>query len=87
MVLVLTVALGSHASVAPALASPVKAMWGPSVRNGVSVFPTFKDLGVKIYEDDLHWDLIAQRRPRNPRRPNDPAYVWPAEVTSAVAQA
>src|SRR6478672_6870831 len=60
-----------------ARATALKAMWGPSVHNGVSVFPTFKDLGVNIYEDDLHWDLIAPRRPRNPRTPNDPAYVWP----------
>jgi hypothetical protein len=62
-------------------------MWGPSIHNGVSVFPTFKDLGVNIYEDDLRWDVIARRRPRNPRMPGDSAYVWPAEVTSAVAQA
>jgi hypothetical protein len=62
-------------------------MWGPSIRNGVSVFPTFKDLGVRIYEDDLHWDLVARRRPRNARSPSDPAYVWPAEVTSAVDKA
>src|SRR6476661_4011715 len=68
----------------PTHASALKAMWGPSIHNGVSVFPTFKDLGVNIYEDDLHWDLIARRRPRNPRQPNDPAYVWPAEVSSAV---
>jgi hypothetical protein len=79
--------IGSGLQPASASASLLKAMWGPSARNGVSVFPTFKELGVKIYEDDLHWDVIAQRRPRNPRRPNDPAYVWPAEVTSAVAQA
>jgi hypothetical protein len=70
-----------------AAASGLKAMWGPSVRNGVSLFPTFKALGVKIYEDDLHWNLIARRRPLHPRSPVDPAYKWPAEVTSAVAQA
>jgi hypothetical protein len=62
-------------------------MWGPSVHNGVSLFPTYRDLGVKIYEDDLHWDSIALRRPRNASSPNDPAYAWPAEVTTAVAEA
>ncbi len=62
-------------------------MWGPSVHNGVSLFPTFQELGVKLYEDGLHWDQIALRRPRHPRDPNDPAYVWPAEVTGAVAEA
>jgi hypothetical protein len=65
----------------------LKAIWGPSIRNGASLFPTYRDLGVKIYQDDLHWDSIATRRPRNPRNPNDPAYAWPDEVTSAVAQA
>jgi hypothetical protein len=73
--------------VSPAHGYALKAMWGPSVRDGVSLFPAFKELGVKIYQDDLHWDSIATRRPRNPRNPNDPAYVWPDEVTSAVAQA
>ena len=62
-------------------------MWGPGIRQGVSLFPTFKELGVKIYEDQLRWDLIAPRRSRRPRDPNDPAYVWPAEVSKAVAEA
>jgi hypothetical protein len=79
--------VSSSVQAPPAQATAVKAMWGPSVRDGVSVFPAFRDLGVKIYEDDLRWNLIARRRPRNPRNPNDPAYAWPAEVTSAVARA
>lgn len=62
-------------------------MWGPAVQHGISVFPTFRELGVQIYQDDLHWDEIAPRRPRHPRDPSDPAYVWPAEVTAAVSQA
>jgi hypothetical protein len=76
-------------SLAPssALASATKAMWGPAVRNGVSLFPTYRELGVKIYEDHLRWSTTATRRPKNPRNPNDPAYVWPAEVTQAVAEA
>jgi len=65
----------------------LKAMWGPAIYNGISLFPTYRDLGIKIYEDDLHWDAIALRRPRNARSANDPAYAWPGEVTRAVAEA
>src|SRR5438309_249568 len=61
-------------------AGGVKAMWGPATRDGVSQFPIYRELGVKVYEDDLSWAQIATRRPRNPRDPRDPAYVWPAEV-------
>lgn len=75
-------ATSSHAQ-----ASATKAMWGPAVHNGVSLFPTYRELGVKIYEDRLDWDSVAPHRPRHPRNPNDPAYVWPAEVTQAVAEA
>jgi hypothetical protein len=64
-----------------------KAVWGPSVRNGVSQFPIYRDLRVRIYEDQLRWDSIAMRRPSSPRDPKDPAYAWPAEVTTAVAEA
>ena len=62
-------------------------MWGPAIHDGVSLFPTYRDLGVRIYEDDLHWDTTAPRRPRNPLNPNDPAYIWPTEVTRAVSEA
>src|SRR6267378_8298020 len=65
----------------------LKAIWGPATRNGVSLFPIYKDLGDQLYQDSLRWDLIAPRRPAHPRNPNDPAYAWPAEVTSALAQA
>ena len=68
-------------------AESLKAIWGPAVHGGRSLFPTYRELGVKIYEDRLTWDTIATRRPRNPRNPNDPAYVWPSEVTAAVAEA
>jgi hypothetical protein len=75
------------ATSSPASASATKAMWGPSVHNGVSLFPTYRDLGIKIYEDDLHWASIAPRRPHTPGNPKDHAYAWPAEVTRAVAEA
>src|ERR1039457_5899954 len=65
----------------------LKAMWGPAIHNGASLFPTYRDLGVKIYEDDLRWDSIALRRPQHPTNPDATAYVWPAEVTTAVAEA
>src|SRR5438874_13815971 len=63
----------------------LKAMWGPGTHDGVSLFPAFRELGVQLYEDKLDWSVIAPRRPRHARDPNDPAYRWPAEVTGAVA--
>jgi hypothetical protein len=83
LTLTLAVAYGAENTSAAAL----KAMWGPARHDGVSQFPTYRELEVKILEDDLHWDSIARRRPKQPRNPNDPAYAWPAEVTSAVAEA
>jgi hypothetical protein len=77
----------SFASTADASADAVKAIWGPAFRGGVSQFPVYRELGVKIYEDDLRWNSIARRRPRNPLDPSDPAYVWPAEVDSSVGEA
>jgi hypothetical protein len=64
-----------------------KAMWGPWTRNGTSLFPVYRELGVSIYQDDLFWNQIAPRRPRHEQDPNDPAYVWPAEVGRAVVEA
>jgi hypothetical protein len=71
----------------PASASATKAMWGPAIHDGTSLFPTYRELGVKIYEDRLRWSAIAPRRPHTPGNPKDRAYVWPAEVTQAVAEA
>jgi hypothetical protein len=70
-----------------ARATGVKAIWGPSTRGGSSLFPVYRELGVSLYEEDLRWNLVAPRRPRHPRDPRDPAYVWPSEITRAVAQA
>jgi hypothetical protein len=58
---------------------------GPT--NGVSEFPTYRQLGVKIVETSLNWADIAQTRPSEPTNPNDPAYSWPADVDSASQQA
>ncbi|MGH2905068.1 MAG: hypothetical protein ACRDK7_16010, partial [Solirubrobacteraceae bacterium] len=68
-------------------AAAVKAMWGPAVHDGASLFPTYRELGVQIYQEKLPWFAVARTRPRHPRNPNDPAYAWPAEVTRAVAEA
>jgi hypothetical protein len=86
-VVVVFIALFIFAGAPGAQAADLKAMWGPGVQAGVSRFPIYRDLGVKIYEDRLDWSTIALRRPRNSRNPNDPAYTWPAEVTQAVAEA
>jgi hypothetical protein len=88
--LLIGLATGAAAAAAPATAPAapaLKAMWGPATRDGRSLFPTFRDLHVKLYEDVLRWNLIARTRPKHPRNPNDPAYVWPAEVNSSVGQA
>jgi len=79
--------LGCWLASQPASARGLKGIWGPGVRNGVSLFPTYRELGVQLYEDKLEWNLIARRRPRHSRNPNDPAYKWPPEVTRAVAEA
>jgi hypothetical protein len=70
-----------------ARAADLKAMWGPGIQDGISHFPTYKDLGVRIYEDAVPWASVALRRPHGPTNPNDPAYVWPTEITQAVAEA
>src|SRR5437870_11273633 len=54
-----------------ASATPLKAMWGPGTHDGRSVFPTYRELGIQLYEDKLDWSVIATRRPRHPRNPND----------------
>lgn len=71
----------------PSRAEAVKAIWGPSVHEGRSLFPTYRELGVRIYEEKLPWYVVAPTRPRHPLDPDDPAYVWPTEVTQAVAEA
>jgi hypothetical protein len=86
-VLALVAMLGACVAPSGAGAADVKAMWGPAIHEGRTLFPTYRDLGVKIYEDRLDWSTVATRRPHNPRNPKDPAYAWPTEVTQAVAEA
>lgn len=86
--LALTLTLGACLTATRgAEAASLKAMWGPAIHNGASLFPTYRELGVRIYEDDLRWNSIASHHPHDPRNPHDPAYTWPAEVTQAVAEA
>jgi hypothetical protein len=70
-----------------ALPSAKKAMWGPLSHNGLSLFPTYRDLRVGIYQTQLHWDQIAPTKPTNPTDPNDPAYQWPSYVDTALSEA
>jgi hypothetical protein len=79
--------LSAYVAVGGARAAVLKAMWGPSLHDGKSLFPTYRELGVGIYEEDLDWFRVAAHRPHNPRSPNDPAYVWPAGLTQAVSEA
>src|SRR5438309_1480867 len=68
-------------------AAAIKGIWGPFMRDGRSSFPVYRELGVRLYEEDLHWDTIAPTRPRHPADPSDSAYVWPSEVLRAVHEA
>jgi hypothetical protein len=64
-----------------------KAIWGPTEVNGRSLFPAYRNLGVGIYEAQVRWDQVAVRRPANPTDPSDPAYKWPADLSSQVDEA
>src|SRR5205807_2799246 len=59
-----------------------KGFWGPT-----NAFPIYKNLGTSIYQMKLRWADTAPLRPLNPRNPKDPAYLWPADIDSAIAQA
>jgi hypothetical protein len=63
-----------------------KAIWFSPPTNGVSEFPTYSELGVKIVELGLNWSEIAPTRPSDPTNPNDPAYRWPADADSVSQQ-
>lgn len=96
--IVLSAALCALALWTPsAQAGFLKAIWGASelpVGNSAcpnptarcSAFPTYKDLGVDVYQFQIHWDEVAPSRPANPRNPYDPAYDW-SEVARVVYEA
>ena len=64
-----------------------KSIWGPTALNGRSLFPTYRDLGVGIYQTQAHWHQIATTRPTDPTNPRDPAYRWPSYLAEAVTEA
>lgn len=79
-----------HAKRSPYAGKPSrkKAIWGPlQLPNGRSAFPTYRELGVGIYQMSLVWPQAAPTRPVNPTDPTDPAYHWPASIDQAVAEA
>lgn len=64
-----------------------KAIWGPTelpagnvncptATEPCSAFPVYRELGVDIFQFQLHWNEVAPTRPRHPRHPGDPAYHW-----------
>lgn len=82
---------------APAQASGVKAIWGPSELEAgseacptptepCSAFPVYRRLGVDVFQYQIHWDEVAPTRPAHPRDPSDPAYDW-GEVDKVAAEA
>ena len=79
--------LAPVAPVASAAPSTKKSIWGPVTRDGVSQFPIYRDLGVGIWQYSIRWDEVAPERPADPRNPFDPAYRWPLELDTAVAEA
>ena len=81
----LTVLFSATAS-ADARTGP-KSFAGPVRIDGVSQFPIYRDLGVRIFQTTLFWNDIAAVRPRNARNPRDPAYTWPAHIDDAVSEA
>lgn len=98
--LALTLAIALIALAAPAAASGAsfqKSIWGPYLmapgQDGCSAggpacsaFPVYRELGVDVYQFQIHWDEVAPSRPQHPRSPSDPAYDW-GEVDWIVQEA
>lgn len=72
---------------APAQGALLKAIWGPSElprgnascpdsRSACSAFPIYRQLGVDVYQFQIHWNEVAPQKPAHPRDPADPAYQW-----------
>jgi hypothetical protein len=75
-------------ALAPAGASAFqKAVWGPTTYRGVNQFPLYKRLGVRIYETELDWSMVAPTQPTDPTSPADQAYVWPVALSQEITQA
>lgn len=72
---------------ADAAVSRKKAIWGPVEIEGISQFPTYKDLGAGIYMTRLEWDKVAVFKPDDGKDPVDTGYDWPAEIDTAIDEA
>lgn len=90
-------AMAALASATAAQAGTLKAIWGPEelpVGNAscpdrgsrCSAFPVYRELGVDVYQFQIHWDEVAPVPPGQPRNPNDAAYRW-GKIDSIVAAA
>jgi hypothetical protein len=82
-ILISCLALCALLALAPAAhARGTKAIWGPAKNAsdqpnpGASLFPTYRQLGVDVYEFHIPWDQVAATQPADPRNPLDPAYNW-----------
>ncbi len=83
-----TVLTAVSAALAPAGASAFhKAVWGPANYRGINQFPLYRKLGVKIYQTELDWYTVAPHKPTDPTSPQDPAYVWPVQLTREITKA
>lgn len=89
--------LATLALAAPAQAAMLKSIWGPvelpksspfCPASACSAFPVYRQLGVDVYQFQVHWDEVAPQRPAHPRDPADPAYDWGpvAAVVEATVQ-
>lgn len=81
--------LGALIAPASAQAGLLKAIWGPTefaagnaacptATQPCSPFPVYRQLGVDVFQFQIHWDEVAPTRPAHPRDPEDPAYNWGA---------
>ena len=71
----------------PAIAAE-KAIWGPvTLPDGSSPFGLYDELSIDTVQLAVNWALVAPRQPAAPRNPADPAYAWPPEISTAVAEA
>jgi len=60
---------------------------GPKAPGSGWNFGEFRTLGVRVWMSGISWASIATTRPANPRSPADPAYVWPADLDTALNKA
>lgn len=67
--------------------SAKKGIWGPFERDGKSLLPEYKRLGVGFIMQQVQFNQVAPTRPADPTNPNDPAYRWPAALDAGIAAA